>query len=213
MVQMRFDTALLLVDVQHDFLPGGALAVAQGDEILPIIANLQPMFDFILATQDWHPANHGSFAANHRGTQPGQQIDLEGLSQILWPVHCVQGTSGADFPTTLDQSRWKAVFQKGKNPLVDSYSGFFDNARLGDTGLADYLKSKEIARLFVCGLALDYCVKFTALDAQSLGFETYVLTDATRAVNLHPEDGKLALEELRAAGITCLESKDLSSYV
>lgn len=213
MIQMRFDTALLLVDVQHDFLPGGALAVAQGDEILPIIANLQPMFDFILATQDWHPANHGSFAANHRGTQPGQQIDLEGLSQILWPVHCVQGTSGADFPTTLDQSRWKAVFQKGKNPLVDSYSGFFDNARRGNTGLADYLKSKEIARLFVCGLALDYCVKFTALDAHSLGFETYVLTDATRAVNLHPEDEKLALEELRAAGITCLESKDLSSYV
>ena len=129
MIQMRLDTALLLVDVQHDFLPGGALAVPQGDEILPIIASLQPMFDFIVATQDWHPAHHGSFAANHPGTQPGQQIDLEGLSQILWPVHCVQGSSGADFPTTLDQSRWQAVFQKGKNPLVDSYSGFFDNAR------------------------------------------------------------------------------------
>ena len=213
MIQMRLDTALLLVDVQHDFLPGGALAVPQGDEILPVIAKLQPMFNFIVATQDWHPAHHGSFAANHPGTQPGQQIDLEGLSQILWPVHCVQGSSGADFPTTLDQSRWQAVFQKGKSPLVDSYSGFFDNARRGDTGLAGYLISKGIARLFVCGLALDYCVKFTALDAQSLGFETYVLTDATRAVNLHPEDGKLALEALRAAGITCLESKDLSSYV
>ena len=213
MIQMRLDTALLLVDVQHDFLPGGALAVPQGDEILPIIAFLQPMFDVIVATQDWHPAHHGSFAANHPGTQPGQLIDLEGLSQILWPVHCVQGTSGADFPTTLDQSRWKAVFQKGKNPLVDSYSGFFDNARRGDTGLAAFLKSKGIARVFVCGLALDYCVKFTALDAQSLGFETYVLTDATRAVNLHSEDGKLTLEALRAAGITCLESKDLSSYV
>lgn len=213
MIQMRLDTALLLVDVQHDFLPGGALAVPQGDEILPIIASLQPMFDVIVATQDWHPAHHGSFAANHPGTQPGQLIDLEGLSQILWPVHCVQGTSGADFPTTLDQSRWKAVFQKGKNPLVDSYSGFFDNARRGDTGLAAFLKSKGIARVFVCGLALDYCVKFTALDAQSLGFETYVLTDATRAVNLHSEDGKLTLEALRAAGITCLESKDLSSYV
>ncbi len=213
MKHMRLDTALLLVDVQHDFLPGGALAVPQGNEILPVIASLQPMFDFIVATQDWHPAHHGSFAANHPGTQPGQQIDLEGLSQILWPVHCVQGSSGADFPTTLDQSRWQAVFQKGKNPLVDSYSGFFDNARRGDTGLADYLKSKGIARVFVCGLALDYCVKFTALDAKSLGFETYVLTDATRAVNLHSEDGKLALEALGAAGITCLESKDLSSYV
>ena len=213
MIQMRVDTALLLVDVQHDFLPGGALAVPQGDEILPIIAFLQPMFDFIVATQDWHPANHGSFATNHSGTQPGQQIDLEGLSQILWPVHCVQGSSGADFPTTLDQSKWKAVFQKGKNHLVDSYSGFFDNARRGDTGLADYLKSKGIARVFVCGLALDYCVKFTALDSQSLGFETYVLTDATRAVNLHPEDGQRAIEELKQAGIHCLESKDLSSYV
>ena len=206
-------TALILVDIQHDFLPGGALAVPQGDEILPIIASLQPQFDHIVATQDWHPAKHGSFAANHPGTQPGQQIDLEGLSQILWPVHCVQGTSGADFPTTLDQSRWQAVFQKGKNPLVDSYSGFFDNARRGDTGLADYLKNKGITRVFVCGLALDYCVKFTALDAQSLGFETFVLTDATRAVNLHPEDGIKALEALQAAGITCLESKDLSSYV
>ena len=213
MKKMNPDTALILVDIQHDFLPGGALAVPQGDEILPIIASLQPMFDHLVATQDWHPADHGSFAANHPGTQPGQQIDLEGLSQILWPVHCVQGSSGADFPTTLDQSRWKAVFQKGKNPLVDSYSGFFDNARRGDTGLADYLKSKGIARVFVCGLALDYCVKFTALDAQSLGFETYVLTDATRAVNLHPEDGKLALEALRVAGITCLESKDLPNYV
>lgn len=109
---MSPDTALILVDVQHDFLPGGALAVTQGDEILPIIASLQPQFEHIVATQDWHPANHGSFAANHPGTQPGQQIELEGLPQILWPVHCVEGTFGADFPVTLDRSRWQAVFQK-----------------------------------------------------------------------------------------------------
>lgn len=210
---MRSDTALLLVDVQHDFLPGGALAVPQGDEILPIIAGLQPMFDCIIATQDWHPAHHGSFAANHPGTHPGQQIQLEGLSQILWPVHCVQGTPGADFPITLDQSRWNAIFQKGKNPLVDSYSGFFDNARRGDTGLGDYLKQQGIRRVFVAGLALDYCVKFTAMDAVSLGFETLLLTDATRAVNLQPEDGQRALEEMNAAGIHCLESKDLPHYV
>ncbi len=207
------DTALLLVDVQHDFLPGGALAVPQGDEILPIIAGLQPMFDCIIATQDWHPAHHGSFAANHPGTQPGQQIQLEGLSQILWPVHCVQGTSGADFPTTLDRNRWNAIFQKGKNPLVDSYSGFFDNARRGDTGLGDYLKQQGIRRVFVAGLALDYCVKFTAMDAVSLGFETLLLMDATRAVNLQPEDGQRALEEMKAAGIHCLKSKDLPHYV
>jgi nicotinamidase/pyrazinamidase len=213
MIKMRSDTALILVDVQHDFLPGGALAVPQGDEILPIIAGLQPMFDCIIATQDWHPAHHGSFAANHPGTQPGQQIQLEGLSQILWPVHCVQGTPGADFPTTLDRSRWNAIFQKGKNPLVDSYSGFFDNARRGDTGLGDYLKQQGIRRVFVAGLALDYCVKFTAMDAVSLGFETLLLTDATRAVNLQPEDGQRALEEMKAAGIHCLESKDLPHYV
>lgn len=213
MIKMRSDTALLLVDVQHDFLPGGALAVPQGDEILPILASLQAQFDSIVATQDWHPADHGSFAANHPGTQPGQQIVLEGLSQILWPIHCVQSSPGADFPTTLDRSRWNAIFQKGKNPKVDSYSGFFDNARRGDTGLGDYLKQQGIRRVFVAGLALDYCVKFTAMDAKSLGFETFLLSDATRAVNLQPEDGQRALEEMKAAGITCLESKDLPTYV
>ena len=213
MKKMNPDTALILVDIQHDFLPGGALAVSQGDEILPIISSLQPQFDHIVATQDWHPAKHGSFAANHPGTQPGQQIDLEGLSQILGPVHCVEGTEGADFPDTLDRSRWKAVFQKGKNPSVDSYSGFFDNARRGDTGLGDYLKQQGIRRVFVAGLALDYCVKFTAMDAKSLGFETFLITDATRAVNLQPVDGQRALEEMKAAGIHCLESKDLPNYV
>jgi nicotinamidase/pyrazinamidase len=213
MKKMNPDTALILVDIQHDFLPGGALAVSQGDEILPIISSLQPQFDHIVATQDWHPAKHGSFAANHPGTQPGQQIDLEGLSQSLWPVHCVEGTEGADFPDILDRSRWKAVFQKGKNPSVDSYSGFFDNARRGDTGLGDYLKQQGIRRVFIAGLALDYCVKFTAMDAKSLGFETFLITDATRAVNLQPVDGQRALEEMKAAGIHCLESKDLPNYV
>lgn len=204
-------TALILVDVQHDFLPGGALAVTQGDEILPIIASLQPLFGHIVATQDWHPAKHGSFAANHAGTQPGQQIVLQGLPQVLWPVHCVEGTSGADFPATLDRSRWKAVFQKGKNPKVDSYSGFFDNARKGDTGLRTYLLLQGIRRVCIAGLALDYCVKFTALDAVSLGFETCVITDATRAVNLNPEDGRRALDELKAAGVHCLTSKFLKN--
>jgi nicotinamidase/pyrazinamidase len=213
MIKMSPDTALILVDVQHDFLPGGALAVTQGDEILPIIASLQPQFEHIVATQDWHPANHGSFAANHPGTHPGQQIELEGLPQILWPVHCVEGTFGADFPATLDRSRWQAVFQKGRNPLVDSYSGFFDNARRGDTGLRSYLLLQGITRVCIAGLALDYCVKFTALDAVSLGFKTLVFTDATRAVNLRPEDGRRALDELKAAGVYCLESKALSSNV
>jgi nicotinamidase/pyrazinamidase len=203
------DSALLLVDVQNDFIPGGALAVREGDRVVPLINAVQQKFRHVIATQDFHPADHGSFAANHPGKSPGQFIELAGLTQILWPVHCVQGTAGADFHPELDRSQWSAVFQKGKNPEVDSYSGFFDNARRGDTGLGDYLKRNGISRIFVCGLALDYCVKFTALDAKSLGFETLLLADATRAVNLSPEDGDRAVTEMKEAGITILTTKDL----
>ena len=203
------DAALILVDVQNDFIPGGALEVREGDRIVPLINSFQSKFDHVIATQDFHPTDHGSFATNHPGKNPYDQIDLFGLSQTLWPVHCVQGTKGADFHSDLDQSQWEAVFQKGKNPQVDSYSGFFDNARRGDTGLGDYLKEKGIRKVFVCGLALDYCVKFTALDAQSLGFETFLITDATRPVNIKPEDGSNSIAEMAAAGITILNSNDL----
>jgi nicotinamidase/pyrazinamidase len=203
------DAALILVDVQNDFIPGGALEVREGDQIVPLINSFQSKFDHVIATQDFHPADHGSFATQHPGKNPNDQIDLFGLTQILWPVHCVQGTKGADFHSELDQSHWEAVFQKGKNPQVDSYSGFFDNARRGDTGLGDYLKEREIRKVFVCGLALDYCVKFTALDAQSLGFETFLIADATRAVNINPEDGSNAIAEMVAAGITILNSNEL----
>jgi nicotinamidase/pyrazinamidase len=203
------NAALIIVDVQNDFIPEGALAVAEGDQVVPLINSFQEKFDHIIATQDFHPSNHGSFSTQHPGKNPYDQIDLVGLRQTLWPVHCVQGTKGADFHSDLNQSLWEAVFQKGKNPQVDSYSGFFDNARRGDTGLGDYLKEKGIRKVFVCGLALDYCVKFTALDAQSLGFETYLISDATRAVNIAPEDGQEAIQEMAAAGITILTSKDL----
>lgn len=202
-------TALIIVDVQNDFVPGGALAVREGDQVVPLINELQRKFSHVIATQDFHPANHGSFAANHPGKIPGEFIELAGLSQILWPVHCVQGSSGADFHPDLNQGQWEAVFQKGKNPEVDSYSGFFDNARRGDTGLGDFLKSKGIEQVFVCGLALDYCVKFTALDAKSLGFDTFLIADATRAVNLRPEDGDRAISEMKEAGIKVLTCKDL----
>jgi nicotinamidase/pyrazinamidase len=201
--------ALIIVDVQNDFIPGGALAVGEGDQVVPVINALQNKFKHVIATQDFHPADHGSFAANHSGKKPGDFIDLGGLNQILWPVHCVQGSSGADFHPKLNRSQWMAVFQKGKNPEVDSYSGFFDNARRGDTGLGDYLKSKGVNQVFVCGLALDYCVKFTALDAQSLGFETFLIEDATRAVNLKTEDGDLAIAEMKTAGIVVVISKEL----
>ncbi|MBA4302458.1 nicotinamidase/pyrazinamidase [Algoriphagus alkaliphilus] len=203
------DSVLLIVDVQNDFIPGGALAVSEGDQVVPLINDMQKKFRHVIATQDFHPSDHGSFAANHPGRKPFEFIELAGLTQILWPVHCVQGSSGADFHPKLNRSQWMAVFQKGKNPEVDSYSGFFDNARRGDTGLGDFLKSIGIRRVFVCGLALDYCVKFTALDAKSLGFETFLISDATRAVNLKPEDGNLAIAEMEAAGITVLTSNQL----
>lgn len=200
------NSALLIIDVQNDFLPGGALAVSEGDEVIPVINQLQNTFNFIVATQDFHPADHGSFAANHEGKKPGEFIELGGLSQILWPVHCVQGSEGAEFHEDLNPIKWKAIFQKGKNRDVDSYSGFFDNARRGDTGLGEFLQNEGIMNVFVTGLAQDYCVKFTALDAISLGFKTYLITDATKAVNLNPEDGDKALEELKKAGVMLIES-------
>jgi nicotinamidase/pyrazinamidase len=201
--------ALLIVDVQNDFLPGGALAVSEGDEIIPVINTIQEKFDFIVATQDFHPADHKSFAANHKDGEVGQLIEWQGNLQILWPVHCVQQTHGTEFHSGLDQNKWKAVIRKGTNPDFDSYSGFFDNSYQIDTGLTELLKSNGIDRVFICGLALDYCVKFTALDSNELEFDTYLFTDATRAVNMSPEDGKDALSDLEDAGVKLITSKEL----
>jgi nicotinamidase/pyrazinamidase len=170
---------------------------------------IQSKFDFIVASQDFHPADHKSFAANNSDRKVGDIIDLNGLDQFLWPVHCVQGTDGADFSKALIQENWNKIFQKGMNPEVDSYSGFFDNAKRGDTGLAKFLKENQIERVFICGLALDYCVKFTALDALNEGFETFLITDATRPVNVKPIDGENSLRELAAAGIKLITSKEL----
>lgn len=205
----KANEALLIVDVQNDFIPGGALAVSEGDLIVPIINQLQEKFQHVIATQDFHPSDHGSFAIQHPGKNPGEMIELAGLPQVLWPVHCVQGSQGADFHPELETKSWEMIFQKGKNPEVDSYSGFFDNARRGDTGLAAYLQENQIDTVFVCGLALDYCVKFTALDAKSLGFDTYLIEDATRAVNLSPTDGELAIQEMKEKGIHIISSKSI----
>lgn len=201
--------ALIIVDVQKDFIPGGALAIKDGDQVVPVINSIQHKFGTVIATQDFHPANHGSFAANHPGKTPGEFIDLNGLNQILWPIHCVQGSEGAKFHQDLNRENWVAIFQKGMNSEVDSYSGFFDNARRGDTGLGDFLKKKGIKTVFVAGLALDYCVKFTALDAVSLGFETFLIVDATRAVNLQPKDGEQAIREMESAGVKIINSTEL----
>jgi nicotinamidase/pyrazinamidase len=201
--------ALLIIDVQNDFLPGGALAVSSGDQIIPIVNLLQSKFDFIVASQDFHPADHKSFAANNPGRKVGDIVDLNGLDQFLWPVHCVQGTTGADFSKALIHENWNKIFQKGMNSEVDSYSGFFDNAKRGDTGLSKFLKENQIERVFICGLALDYCVNFTALDSLNEGFETFLVTDATRPVNVMPTDGENSLRELGSAGIKLITSNEI----
>ncbi len=193
--------ALILVDIQNDFCPGGALAVPEGDAIVPIVNRLQAGYDLVVATQDWHPANHGSFAANHPGRAVGEQIELAGLPQILWPVHCVQETPGAAFHPALNLDRIARVFRKGTDPTIDSYSGFFDNGHRAATGLGDYLRERQVAEVHVCGLATDYCVKYTALDAISLGFRVALLDDAARGVELRPGDMQRAVEEMRQHGV------------
>ena len=193
--------ALIIVDLQNDFCPGGALPVPEGDRIVAVINQLQRRFDLVVATQDWHPANHGSFATNHPGKKPGDTIELAGLPQILWPVHCVQGTRGADFHPQFDTSAIAKAFRKGADPTVDSYSGFFDNGRRKSTGLGEYLKERGVDCVYVCGLATDYCVKYTALDAVDLGFNTYLVEDACRGVELRPGDTQRAVEEMRRQGV------------
>jgi nicotinamidase/pyrazinamidase len=201
--------ALVVVDVQNDFLPGGALAVPRGDEIIPLVNQLQKQFELVVATQDWHPRNHGSFAANHPGKKPGDRIMLEGIEQILWPIHCVQNTTGAQFAADLATERFARIFQKGIDPKIDSYSTFFDNAHRRATGLGDYLKERSITDVYLCGLATDYCVKYSALDAQQLGFNAHVIVDACRGINLAPGDVDLALKEMRASGACVLQSGDV----
>lgn len=192
---------LVLVDIQNDFLPGGALAVPEGDRIVPVVNALLPDFDLVVATQDWHPAGHGSFAANHPGRKPFEQIDLNGLPQTLWPVHCVQNTGGALFAPGLDTRRVERVFPKGTDPGVDSYSGLFDNGRRRGTGMSEWLRQRGAHELWICGLATDYCVKFTALDAVREGFRVHLLTAACRGVDLSPGDCARAVEEMRLAGV------------
>ncbi|RSK45322.1 bifunctional nicotinamidase/pyrazinamidase [Hymenobacter rigui] len=190
--------ALLLIDIQLDFLPGGSLAVPGGHEILPLVNQLQPRYELVVATQDWHPANHQSFASQHPGHPVFSQIDLHGLPQTLWPDHCVQGTPGAEFSPQLDQHRIEAIFRKGTSPEIDSYSGFFDNGHRKSTGLADYLRGRGVQEVHVCGLAADYCVYFSALDALQEGFAVVFLEAATRAIS--PEGYQQARRQLEQRG-------------
>lgn len=175
--------ALIIVDTQNDFLPGGSLAVAGGDQIIPEINRLSPLYELVVATQDWHSGNHGSFASQHASAKPYDMGELAGMPQVLWPDHCVQGTFGAELSGYLNQKHVEAVFRKGMDPEIDSYSAFFDNGRKKATGLEGYLLGRGITQVHICGLAADFCVWYTAQDAISLGFGAVILQDAVRAIN------------------------------
>lgn len=193
--------ALLLVDLQNDFMPTGALPVSEGDQIIPLINKIQTQFDCIVATQDWHPNNHQSFANNHVGKKVLDVIDLQGIEQVLWPVHCVQDTFGAELVATLDTQRIRKIVYKGTDWQIDSYSGFFDNGHLKKTELDAYLKQQQITDVYICGLATDFCVKYSALDAVQLGFKTYVIQDACRGIAAVEQ----AFDEMKKAGVEILQ--------
>ncbi len=192
--------ALILVDLQNDFLPGGALAVPRGDEVIPVANRLVGHFGFVVATRDWHPPDHSSFASQHPGHAVGDVIEVGGVAQVLWPDHCVQGTKGAEFSAALNDAAISEIVTKGTSRDIDSYSGFFDNNQRQATGLLDILQRSGITRVHVMGLATDYCVKFTALDALKLGFETNLVLEGCRGVDLTPGDSDRAVDEMRAAG-------------
>lgn len=194
-------TCLLLVDLQNDFMPGGALPVPAGDEVVAVANRIAPEFDLVVASQDWHPADHASFASQHAGCSPGEVVDVGGFPQVLWPDHCVQGSHGAGFHGDLRTDRIDLVVQKGTHREVDSYSAFFDNARRHATGLADELARRGVREVWLVGLATDYCVKFTALDAASLGFRVSVVEEGCRGIDLEPGDLQRSWETLRKAGV------------
>ncbi len=198
--------ALILVDIQNDFIPGGSLAVGEGDLVVAVANWLMPRFDLVVATKDRHPADHLSFASQHPGRRVGDLIELDGLDQVLWPDHCVEGTSGAEFAAALNLPGIERVFQKGTNRAIDSYSGFFDNGHRQSTGLGDFLRQQDVTDVCIMGLATDYCVKFTALDALELGFSTHLVLDGCRGVDLNPGDVDRAIEQLQQAGVHVTDS-------
>jgi nicotinamidase/pyrazinamidase len=201
--------ALILVDIQNDFLPGGALAVPEGDHIIPIVNQLVPKFDFIIVTQDWHPPDHCSFAVNHKGGEIGEVVEVAGLPQVLWPVHCVAGTHGAELSKALHLPSKCYTVKKGAQAYIDSYSAFFDNGHRHQTELEGLLRNNQIDSLYFAGLATDYCVKFSALDAVDLGFNTNVIVDGCRAVNLQPGDEARALDKMEQAGVHLIRSEEV----
>lgn len=201
--------ALILVDLQNDFFPGGALAVKEGDRVLPAIKELlKKEWDVVVASKDWHPPNHGSFHTTHHKA-PGDTVYLKKIKQLLWPVHCVQGSPGAELASGWDQNKVHKIVLKGTDPEIDSYSTFFDNAHQKSTGLHEYLQEHKIKKVYLAGLTTDYCVKNSALDALELGYETYVVEEACKGVNLHLQDSENALEEIKQRGGKVVKLRDV----
>ncbi|WP_085687107.1 MULTISPECIES: bifunctional nicotinamidase/pyrazinamidase [unclassified Pseudomonas] len=201
-------TALLVIDVQNDFIPGGQLAVPEGDLVVPLINRLAGQFKQVVISQDWHPAGHASFASSHPGRQPYDLIQLPYGEQTLWPDHCIQGSRGAEFHSGLDLPHAQLIIRKGCNPDIDSYSAFLEADRVTTTGLAGYLKERGIDTVYMVGLALDFCVMFSALDARAAGFNTFVVLDACRAIDLN---GSLAaaIERMQVAGVGLIQSTEI----
>jgi nicotinamidase/pyrazinamidase len=207
-MQITAQDVLIVVDVQNDFCPGGALAVADGDAVIGVIDRVAPKFEHIILTQDWHPAGHSSFASAHAGKQPLEQIELSYGTQTLWPDHCVQGTRGAEFHPTLNLHKAELILRKGFRPRIDSYSAFFENDHVTPTGLAGYLRERDLSRVFLAGLAYDFCVGYSALDARRLGVQAVVIRDACRAIDLNGSAAKMEAE-FTLAGVTLTNSAEV----
>ncbi len=208
---MNDHSALLIIDIQNDFCPGGALAVEKGDAIVPLVNELQKSFKHIIATQDWHPKDQVSFASNHDKAEPYDTITIDGMEQVLWPDHCVQGTHGADFHPDLDTTGPRLIVRKGMKRDVDSYSAFFENDKKTRTGLDGYLKNLNISNLYLAGLATDYCVFFSAMDAATLGYNTHVIIDATKGIDVPNNNIEKSVSAMEEKGIKIIYSKELAA--
>lgn len=200
------NTALIIVDVQNDFVSNGALEVKDGNSVIPIINKIQGKFDLVIATQDWHPKKHKSFASQHKDNNIGDFVNLGGVNQILWPNHCVENTFGSELVSELNKEKIEKIVQKGNNPNIDSYSGFFENDKKTQTELDYFLKQNGIKTIYVCGLATDYCVKFTAIDGANLGYKTFLVQDACKGVNISPNDSELAIAEMKENEVEIVNS-------
>lgn len=208
-MQITAQDVLIVTDVQNDFCPGGALAVPGGDVVIEVIQQVAPRFEYIVLTQDWHPVGHSSFASAHAGRQPFEQIELSYGAQTLWPDHCIQGSKGAEFHPALHLPRAELILRKGFRPQIDSYSAFFENDRITPTGLAGYLEERNLTRVFLAGLAYDYCVGYSALDARRVGLQAVVIRDACRAIDLEGSVAKIE-SQFANAGVMLIESAEIS---